>query len=285
MMMRMNRNIALGVPAALFALVVLVVAMGSVYTVDEGQRAVQLTNGRITGVAEPGMHFKIPFFQQARKISVQTHTAVFQKLQAYSSDQQPAEMRVSVSFRVTDVAKLYATYGDIDSMRSRLIDRQVPTQLENTFGKYTAVSAIRNRVQLVGEMATAVRSAIDGPLHIESVQIENIDFSDAYERSVEERMKAEVEVQTQKQTLEKEKINAEIAVTKAKGEADSRVAQAKAEAEAIRLRGDAEAAAIKARAAALAQNQNLVELVKAERWNGQLPTTMLPNGTVPFLTK
>lgn len=269
----------------IIASVALVLIFGSVYTVDEGQRAVQLTNGRITGVAEPGMHFKLPIFQSVEKISVQTHTRVFDKLQAYSSDQQPAEMRVSISYRVTDVAMLYSTYGTIDGMLSRLIDRQVPTQLENTFGKYTAVSAIRSRAQMVAEMAKATRETIAGPVHIESVQIENIDFSDAYERSVEERMKAEVEVQTQKQTLEKEKINADIAVTRAQGQADSLVASAKAEAEAIRLRGDAEADAIRARAAALAQNQNLVELVKAERWDGKLPTTMLPNSTVPFLTK
>jgi regulator of protease activity HflC (stomatin/prohibitin superfamily) len=68
---------------------------------------------------------------------------------------------------------------------------------------------------------------------INSVQIENIDFSAAYEKSVEHRMRAE-------------------------------------------------ASAIKSRAEALAQNQNLIELTKAEKWNGQLPTTMLPNGTLPF---
>lgn len=270
---------------AFVALLLIIMVFGSFYTVDEGQRAVQLTNGRISGVADPGLHFKIPFFQSVEKISVQTHTRVFGKLQAYSSDQQPADMRVSVSYRVTDAAALYSTFGSVEAMLGRLIDRQVPTQLENTFGKYTAVSAIRSRSQLVSEMAKATREAVAGPVHIESVQIENIDFSPAYERSVEERMKAEVEVQTQKQTLEKEKISAEIAVTQAQGKADSMVASAKAEAEAIRLRGDAEADAIKARATALAQNQNLVELVRAERWDGKLPTTMLPNGTVPFLTK
>ncbi|NWA64220.1 prohibitin family protein, partial [Pantoea sp. B9002] len=30
-------------------------------------------------------------------------------------------------------------------------------------------------------------------------------------------------------------------------------------------------------------NQNLVELTKAERWNGVLPTTVLPDGAVPFI--
>ena len=27
----------------------------------------------------------------------------------------------------------------------------------------------------------------------------------------------------------------------------------------------------------------LIELTKAERWDGKLPTTVLPNGTLPFI--
>jgi regulator of protease activity HflC (stomatin/prohibitin superfamily) len=78
---------------------------------------------------------------------------------------------------------------------------------------------------------------------------------------------------------------AAIEVTTAKGLADANIAKAHGEAESIRLKGEAEADAIKARAKALEANLNLVELTKAEKWNGQLPTTMLPNTTIPFLQK
>lgn len=40
---------------------------------------------------------------------------------------------------------------------------------------------------------------------------------------------------------------------------------------------------LRAKAEALASNLQLVELTKAERWDGVLPTTMLPNNTIPFL--
>jgi regulator of protease activity HflC (stomatin/prohibitin superfamily) len=168
-------------------------------------------------------------------------------------------------------------------MVDRLVDRQIPTQVENIFGKYTAISVVQERARFVADVDEAVKKTIIGPVEITSVQIENIDFSDAYEKSVEDRMRAEVEVQTQRQNLDKEKVSAQIAVTQAQAQADSQLARAKAEAEAIRIRGEAEAAAIKMRAEALAQNQNLIELTKAERWNGQLPTTVLPGNTVPYL--
>lgn len=265
-------------------LFLITVLYGSWYTVDQGERGVHLRNGKIIGTAAPGLGFKIPLIDSVVKISTQTHTASYQELQAYSRDQQPATIRASVTFSVPAdrVEEVYENFKSIDSMIARLVDRQVPTQVENIFGKYTAISVVQERIKFGIDVTDAITKSINGPIVINSVQIENIDFSAAYEKSVEDRMRAEVEVQTQKQNLEKERVSAQIAVTKAQAEADSQLARSKAEAESIRIKGDAEASAIKSRAEALAQNQNLIELTKAEKWDGQLPKTMLPNGTLPF---
>lgn len=268
----------------LVILFLITVLYGSWYTVDQGERGVHLRNGKIIGTAAPGLGFKIPLIDSVVKISTQTHTASYQELQAYSRDQQPATIRASVTFSVPPdkVEEVYENFKSIDSMIARLVDRQVPTQVENIFGKYTAISVVQERVKFGIDVTDGITKSINGPILINSVQIENIDFSAAYEKSVEDRMRAEVEVQTQKQNLEKERVSAQIAVTKAQAEADSQLARAKAEAESIRIKGDAEASAIKSRAEALAQNQNLIELTKAEKWDGKLPTTMLPNSTLPF---
>ena len=268
-------------------LVGLILFMGSWYTIDQGERGVHLRNGAVVGSSEPGLGFKLPIFDTIKRIPVQNLTVQYDKVPAYSKDQQTADIKVSVSFHVPpgEVTALYSEYGSVEGLTSRLVDRQVPTQVENVFGQYTAISAVQHRVQFVQDVTKAIREAVKGPIVIDSVQIETIDFSDAYETSIELRMQAEVLVQTEKQNLEKEKVNADIAVTQARGQAESQLALARAEAEATRIKGEAEASAIKARAEALAQNQNLVELTKAERWNGQLPTTMIPNSAVPFLTK
>ena len=46
-------------------------------------------------------------------------------------------------------------------------------------------------------------------------------ISDAYEKSIEDRMKAEVAIATRKQNLETEKIQAQIAVTQAQAQAQA----------------------------------------------------------------
>ena len=280
------KSIVMSVIGGFIAILLLSVTLGSFYTIGEGERGVQLRNGKVVGLAEPGLGFKIPFIESVSKISVQTFTVKYDKLQAYSRDQQPADIRASVTFHVpaSEVLNVYTNFGDIDRMVERLINRQVPNQVENIFGKYTAISAVQERAKFVADVSNAVKGSITGPVVIDSVQLENIDFSDAYEKSVEARMKAEVEVQTQKQNLDKEMVSAQIAVTQAQARADSQLAQAKAEALSITLKGEAEAGAIKKRSEALSSNSNLIELTRAERWNGVLPTTVIPGNATPFLS-
>jgi regulator of protease activity HflC (stomatin/prohibitin superfamily) len=278
--------IGLGTIAALFGLTIL---FGSWYTIDQRERGVILRYGRLIGIATPGLNFKWPLIDGVVKISLEQQIALYNKLNTYSRDQQPADIDVSVNFRVIEngVDELYINFGSINGFKDRRITPKVLEELKTVFGRYNAATAIQERGKLNAEVRAAIIKAIatDGasPVVISDVQIGNIDFSDAYEKSIEQRMLAEVEVQRVLQNAEREKATALITVTRAKAEADAIRARAQADADAIRLRGEAQAAAIKARAEALGQNPNLVSLVQAERWDGKLPTTMLPGGAVPML--
>jgi len=271
--------------AAVAGLIALTVLGGSWYTVDQGERGVILRNGAITGTADPGLGFKLPIVDKVVDIDVRNRANLYENVMAYSRDQQTAGLNVSVNYRVPadQVLNVYENYGSVDALRSRVLDRKVFDQTKNVFGQFNAVTAIQERARLVAEVQMAIQNAVQGPIIIESVQIENIDFSDAYENSIEQRMLAEVEVQKIQQNAEREKVQAEIKVIQAQADADARVAQATAEAKAITLTGNAEAEAINARGRALRDNPSLIELVSAERWNGVLPTTMVPGAAVPFV--
>ena len=183
-------------------------------------------------------------------VSVRDHTFVFENLEAYSYDQQPATLRVSVTYRVPAerVAELYSEYGTINNLQGRVLERKTPDAVKNVFGRFTAVRAIQERQKLGLDVNTAVVEAMDGaPVQVVGVQIEEVGFSKAYEHSIEQRMLAQVQIETTRQQKETAVINAEIQVVKAKAEADARRQQFTAEADGIRLRGEAEAAAIRAR--------------------------------------
>lgn len=259
--------------------------VGSFYSIDERDRGVILRNGAVIGIAEPGLHWKRPFTDSVTTISVEFKSTRYDGLDAYSKDNQPARLRASVNWHVDParVTEVYSSAGTAEALAARTIDRYLPQAVENTFAQYSAVTAVQKRPQLVIDVGKSLRSDVTGPIVIDSVQIENIDFSKEYEDSIANRMKAEVAVETRRQDLEKEKVDAQIVVTKAQAAANASYAQAEADAKATRIRGEADAYAIKVKSDALAANPNLVELTKAERWNGTLPTTMLPNTTVPFL--
>jgi regulator of protease activity HflC (stomatin/prohibitin superfamily) len=293
---KMNRGI---IAAAVIGVVAIGAIFGSWYTVDQTERGVLLRNGAVIGTAQPGLGFKVPFIDSVEKISVRTFTYTWDKMNSYSYDQQPADLKISVTLRATPdkVADLYAKFGRLDTAVNQVVNPVVNQQVKIVFGRYTAVKAIQER----GTLNSAIKEAIsetlkyDPMIIVESVQLENIEFSANYLHSIEQRMLAEVEVQKLQQNAEREKVQAQITVTQANAKANAIRAEAQANADAtrlsgeakaanIRITGEAEAAAIEARAKALGTNPNLVTLVQAERWNGVLPTTMVPGSAVPFVS-
>ena len=285
-----NSNNTINTVSKIIATVVTIIfalslLFGSWYTVDQGERGVNLRNGAITGTSEPGLGFKMPFIDTVIDIDVRTQVKIYENVLAYSFDQQTASLTISVNYRVPvdSVAKVYEDFGGVVQLSNRLLDRQLLEKTKNIFGQFSAVQAIQDRSRLISEIQISLQDSVVGPILIESVQLENIDFSDSYEQSIEQRMLAEVEVQRVQQNAEREKVQAEIKVIQAQATAQARIAEATAEAAAIKLQGNAEAEAIKARGAALQDNPALISLVTAEAWNGVLPQTMLPGSTLPFV--
>jgi regulator of protease activity HflC (stomatin/prohibitin superfamily) len=283
--MKFTVSAIVGVVVGVLALTII---FGSWYTVDQTQRAVLLRNGAFVEAVQPGLHFKLPWVESVYKIDMQTHTHTWEKMEAYSSDQQPAHLKVSVTLHVASdkVEDMYARFGgDIEAAITRVIAPHVNEKTKVVFGQYTAARAISDRAKLNSDTSSALIAAIayDPMFGIESTQIENIEFSGDYIKSVEARMQAEVEVQKLRQNLEREKVQADIAVTQATGRANSVRAEAQAQADAITLRGNAEATAIAARGRALGDNPLLIQLTQAEKWSGILPTTMLPGSAVPMI--
>lgn len=269
----------LGIGAAVILALILV--MSCYYTVGQGERAVLTQFGAVIGVKEPGLHFKLPFIQSIQRISVRVfwwEWGADSAMETYSKDQQVAKLSVKVAYHAkstpVEITRIYSEYRDLDSFSQAELLPRILKGVKTTFGRFVAVTAIQNRAQLNVETEEAVRALVqDLPVIIDNVSIQDISFSDEYENSIEQRMKAQVEVERVQQNLQRTRIEAEI-----------KVVEAEASAKAVRMAGEAEGAAIRARGEALQQNAKLPELVAAEKWDGHLPSVMPPGGTVPFLS-
>lgn len=283
----MNKiNLILGgiVAAALVAVMAL---FGSFYTVDEGDRGVVVKMGVVTGTAEPGVHFKLPFITSVHTIPVRNQIKSYEGLEAYTTDQQIATIEgINIGYRIPadQVESVYREYRTPEAVVDRFVGRRVNAELEKVFGQYSAERTVKERAALAADVAKALKDIPQGaPIEILSVELASIAYPADYTQRINARMGAEVEVAKKIQEVRQ----AEQDRLKSQQEADAKAyelkAQADAQAHAIRVRGEAEAEAIKLRSDALANNPALIELTKAEKWDGVLPGTMVPGSTVPFL--
>lgn len=266
---------------AIIGIAVFIVVSGSFYTVGAGERAIVLRFGKVASVTDPGLHFKLPLVETVRMISTRVDFIEWSKaksnaMESYSRDQQPATLEVKIALRVPpddkSVTDLYTTYRDLSGFEQTVVIPRALEGIKTIFGQFNAVTVIQERARFNQQVEAEVRRLIIGPVAIEGVQIQDISFSEAYEQSVEQRMQAQVEVERFEQNKQREQLQADI-----------KVIQATADAQSVKLKGDAEASAIHARGEALKDAPQLVALTAAEKWNGVLPTTMIPGSAVPFV--
>lgn len=270
---------------ALFVIFVgLSVLLGSWYTVAEGYRGVITRNGKVIGLAEPGLHFKLPVFDSVYDMSIQTQKAEFKRISSYSRDIQLSESAVAVNYRLKPdfVRSIYSEVGT--GYADRIMFGRLEKRFKEVFGKFSAADIVGQRDIVSDQVEQRINADMEPfGVIVEDLQIVNIDFSDSYEAAVEAAARAEAEVKKARQELERVRVDAERQVAEAQAKAKATREAADAEAYATEKRGVAEASAIAARGKALRDNPELVGLITAEKWNGVLPQTMLPAGTLPFI--
>jgi regulator of protease activity HflC (stomatin/prohibitin superfamily) len=152
-------------------------------------------------------------------------------------------------------------------------------------GKINVAHVAEKRGQLRDAIQNVItREAIDKyGITIVDFQLTNLEYTKTFKAAVEAAAAAKATVETREQERLQAEKTAERQRIEAKGKADAYLFEREAEAKGIKLKGEAEAAAIKAQADALAANQQLVELRKAERWDGQLPKQIYAGAPIPFM--
>lgn len=267
-------------------LAVLSFVFDSYYTVNASMVGVVLSGGKISSVSQPGMHFKTPFYQTVKMIDLKTNSSTV-KTEAYTFDQQSANLRLNIiwNFIGTQAENIYVNYnGDENYINDFVIFPKLVDCTKTIFGQYNAEKVIQKRGEFVTLLNTKFKELMkDFPINVQSVQVEDITFSKVYETSVENAMKARADVERARAELERVQLESQQKVKIAEAEAEAAKKRADAKAYAIAKTEEANAAAIKLRAEALSQNQDIIKLTIAEKWDGKLPATMVPGSTLPFI--
>lgn len=250
-------------------------------TIDSGEIAVVKEMGKVIDTREAGVHFDFWMVRSYDKYDTKVR-GVDVTTAAYSHDKQPMDIQMTIQYQVKKdkVKDIAITYGGLTALESRIQSVAIE-RTKSSLSKYDADSIIETRGTISAEVADVVETAIGEQYFVDitNVALTNIDFSDAYEASVEQSMIA-------KQEVEKAKAEAEKAIAAANGElevaklnAQAKIEQAKADAESQRLVAQAQADAVKLKSLEVARmlGFNVVEDTGASYKEWQVKTN--PDGS------
>lgn len=283
--------------AALFALILV---SNNLYVIDEGERAVITRLGTIVDTWEPGIHIKYPLVEKVTRYNVRLQKTTFGRLaddsdseqevlSAYSHDNQIiTSYRLSVTWaydsnRIREAYKMFGSDESRNSVFYTVVAPLVQQTSKVIFGQFTSTTIIQERARLDETLDRALKDQLAKyPINVISVQIENVDFSQTFEQTIELTAQKKQEVEKAKNELKMIEISSQQKVAQAEAENKAVKLRADANAYQISVQAKAEAEAIKVKAEALKANRELIDLTIAEKWDGKLPTTSLGN-SVPLL--
>ena len=252
--------------AALFFAVIiigLIVVNGSYFIVGPGERGVLMTFGEVVPTSySEGIHWKFPVMQTAAIVKVQT-LKFEDESEAGSKDLQVVNTNIALNYHIAPESA-YRIFQEIgQDYEVKVIDPAIKESVKATTAQYTAEELITKRE----EVAMKIKSSISDKLvsrgiYVESMSIVNFAFSESFNNAIEAKV-----------TAEQLKLKADRDLQRIEVEAKQIVTKATAEAEAIKIRADA-----------LKQNEKLIALTVAEKWDGKLPNVMVngQGGTMLF---
>lgn len=244
-------------------------------TVPEGFIGVKYEFGKIVSTdVGTGWNWHVPFAQTITKIDVRQQEYLTDQA-AYTKDIQTVEriqLKLTYSIDGSQIDHIVRTIG-AGNIESKLIVPQVAATLKNVIAQYRAEDLMQYRSAIQEEIETLLSESLarDG-INVAAFSILEIDFDDAFEAVIAQKVAAAALAQTrQNETVVKEE------------EARQLVIAAQAEADSARIAADAEAYGIQVIQEQLSTSPEYTELQKILRWNGEFPQIM--GDTInPFVT-
>lgn len=217
----------------------------SFHTVDTGEVAVVKHLGKAKEVKTAGTHYDFWMTNKYQKYDGKVQNIDIETA-AYSSDAQTMTVQMTLQYQVlTDkVMDIAAQYGTLDALTTR-INAIATEKTKSVLSSHKAMDIIANRQEMSPAVEEAIRQAVGEEyfVNVVAVVLTNIDFSDAFETAVEEKMIAE-----QKQL-------------KAEYDAAAKVTAAEAEAKANQLLEKS-------------LTDKILEEMFIDKWDGKLPEVM-----------
>lgn len=220
------------------------IGSGSVFTVDQREKAIVFRLGEIVRTDVPaGLHFKMPFINNVRKYDGRIQTLDSNPERFLTSEKKNVIVDTFVKWRISDVSNFYrAVGGDARQIDTRL-NQFVKEGLRAAFSKQTIKELISVGRDKIRDVLVIDINDMGKDLGIEiiDIRIKRIDLPDEVSASVFSRMESERE-RVARDFRSRGKEAAERIEANADKQSEIIIAKAYRESQELRGKGDAKAA-------------------------------------------
>jgi membrane protease subunit HflC len=233
------------------ALVAIFLAMDSVYTVHQTERAILLRFGKVVEAdVVPGIHFKLPVAEEIKRADGRVLTLDSRPETYFTLEKKPLIVDSFAKWRIANVERFYTATSFDERRGERILQERVNEGLRNQISRrdmHEVVSGERDKLmlELTSDLDSVLREAAG--IEVIDVRVKRIDLPTEVSSSVYERMNSEREIEARQYRAQ----GRELALgVRADADRQTVVIEANAykRAEEIRGDGDARAASIYAQA-------------------------------------
>ena len=244
----MNQNKIFAVAGLIF--IGLLILNGTLYTVDERERAVVVRFGQVIRYDDkPGLHIKTPFLDSVRFYSAQILNLDADPQLFPTIEKKYVVVDSYVKWRISDVLKFHVAVGGDEAKARERLSQVINSGLRGEFGKRTVKEVIsgdrRKIMELLSENAD--KDASEYGIEVVDVRIQRVEFPTEVRDAVYRNMAAE-RARIAKELRAKGAEAAEKIRANAERQRDILLAEAYREAERTRGEGDARATSITGKA-------------------------------------
>lgn len=244
----MNQNKIFAVAGLIF--IGLLILNGTLYTVDERERAVVVRFGQVIRYDDkPGLHIKTPFLDSVRFYSAQILNLDADPQLFPTIEKKYVVVDSYVKWRISDVLKFHVAVGGDEAKARERLSQVINSGLRGEFGKRTVKEVIsgdrRKIMELLSENAD--KDASEYGIEVVDVRIQRVEFPTEVRDAVYRNMAAE-RARIAKELRAKGAEAAEKIRANAERQRDILLAEAYRDAERTRGEGDARATSITGKA-------------------------------------
>ena len=234
---------------AVIALILIVVAANSMYTVEENQFACTFRFSEIINTEEEaGLHFKIPFVDTVEYFPKATMIYDIPPSDVLTADKQNMTVDCYILWSISDPKLFYQSLGSIGVAEDRL-DNITYNELKTVMGTLAQSDIINmndgaERNEIYDGIATAVDAqAKSRGIHVEDVKIKQFDLPESNLNAVYQRMISERNQMAEKYTADgnyeasviRNEVDKTVNITVSDAEKEAAILEAEGEAEYMRL--------------------------------------------------